>query len=73
MYNEELIKHAIEKNPFYKKDKNKCITLQDKLVWLNVNNLSELKVQCADKVLVKKYAESVLGYDICPKTYATYD
>lgn len=73
MYNEELIKHAIEKNPFYKKDKNKCITLQDKLVWLNVNNLTELKIQCADKLGVKQYAAETLGFNICPETYAVYN
>lgn len=73
MYNEELIKNTIINDSFYHKNKNKCKTIQDKMRWLNVNNLTELKVQCADKILVKDYVNKTLGYEICPKTYSVYN
>lgn len=73
MYNEELIKNTIINDCFYNKNKKECKTIQDKIRWLNVNNLTELKVQCADKILVKDYANKILGYEICPKTYSIYN
>lgn len=73
MYNEELIKNTIINDSFYHKNKKECKTIQDKMRWLNVNNLTELKINCADKILVKEYAKNTIGYDICPKTYYIYD
>lgn len=55
------------------------ITIQDKLRWLNINDIpwSEkynipLKSVCADKILVKEYVKDILGIDIavpCIKIY----
>ena len=73
MYNENLLNEKLLKDSFYKKDKTKLITLQDKLKWLNVNNLTQQKIDCADKILVKKYAKSILNQDICAVTYKIYD
>ena len=72
MYNEELIKEALSKDSFYKKDINTCITLQDKLRWLNVNNISDEKIICADKIAVKDYVLNTIGKDIYTKVYNIY-
>lgn len=77
MYNLETVKNIvsnkIKESKFYNLDKSKVISLQDKLRWLNVNNCSDIKVICADKLKVKEYAANTLGIDICPKTLAIYN
>lgn len=73
MYNKDILDEKITKDIFYKKDINTLKTIQEKMIWLNVNNLSEQKINCTDKILVKEYAKSILNKDICPKTYKIYD
>lgn len=40
-------------------------TIQDKINWLKVNNLSQLKTDCADKVKLHDFCKKMIGKDIC--------
>lgn len=40
-------------------------TIQEKLSWLNLYDITEEKVNCADKVKLHEYSEKILGKDIC--------
>ena len=48
-------------------------TIQEKLMWLNIYDADPLKTECADKLLVKKYAECVIGKDISVKNLGIWD
>ena len=48
-------------------------TIQDKINWLKVNDLSPLKTDCADKVKVHEYCKEKLGKDICIPIIKTYN
>lgn len=43
----------------------------DKIQWIKLFDQNPLMIDCADKLLVKEYAEKVLGEDICPRTYTS--
>lgn len=46
------------------KDKNNCLTYEDKIKWLCLFGCTELKSQCADKIKVKEYVKNKIGKDI---------
>lgn len=48
-------------------------TIQDKINWLKVNNLTSLKTDCADKVKLHEYCEKTLGKDICTPIIKVYN
>jgi len=48
-------------------------TIQEKLMWLNIYDADPLKTECADKLLVKKYAERVIGKDISVKNLIVWN
>lgn len=48
-------------------------TIQDKINWLKVNDLSPLKTDCADKVKLHEYSKEKLGKDICIPIIKTYN
>ena len=48
-------------------------TIQEKLMWLNIYDADPLKTECADKLLVKEYAERVIGKDISVKNLDIWD
>ena len=63
---------------FLKKNKkiyNKLniITIEDKLNWLAINDVNELKGNCSDKILLHEYSKKKLGKDICNKILKIYD
>lgn len=48
-------------------------TIQDKINWLKVNNLSQLKTDCADKIKLHSFCEKTIGKDICTPIIKVYD
>lgn len=40
-------------------------TIQDKIQWLKLNDSTDLKTRCADKILLHNYCKEKLGKDIC--------
>ena len=64
--------HFLKRN---KKNYNKLniITFEDKLNWLAINDVNELKVNCSDKILLHEYSIKKLGKDICNKILKKYD
>ena len=48
-------------------------TIQDKINWLKLNNLTQLKTDCADKVKLHNYCEKKLGKDICVPIIKVYN
>jgi hypothetical protein len=54
-------------------DKSKLITLQDKINWLSINDVNELKGNCSDKILLHEYSKKKLGKDICNKIIKIYN
>ena len=48
-------------------------TIQDKIQWLKLNDLSELKTRCADKILLHEYCKEKLGKDICIPILKVFD
>ena len=62
-YKKELKKYCNDKHKNVNIDNPK--TIQDKINWLKVNDLSPLKTKCADKIKVHEYCKEKLGKDIC--------
>lgn len=48
------------------------LTIQDKLAWLKINDVTPLKTKCADKILLHDYVKEKIGKDICIPIIATY-
>ena len=48
-------------------------TIQDKINWLKVNNLSQLKIDCADKVKLHEFCKKVIDKDICTPIIKVYN
>lgn len=48
-------------------------TINDKLEWLNFYETNPLKVKCADKILLRDYANEVIGEDICIPIIKIYE
>ena len=48
------------------------ISIEDKLNWLAINDVNELKGNCSDKILLHEYSKNVLGKDICNKIIKIY-
>ena len=48
-------------------------TLEDKINWLCIHDVNQLKGKCADKILLHEYSINKLGKDICNKIIKIYD
>ena len=55
------------------KEKNDCLTYEDKIKWLCVFGCTELKIKCADKIQVKKYITEKLKKNISVPTLNIYN
>ena len=62
-YEKELKDYCKKRNRNINIDNPK--TIQDKINWLKVNDMTQLHSDCADKIKVHKYCEKKLGEDIC--------
>ena len=62
-YKEELKKFCYNKHLNINIDSPK--TIQDKINWLKVNNVTQLKTDCADKVKLHEFCKKAIGKDIC--------
>ncbi|MBQ8293836.1 MAG: DUF616 domain-containing protein [Alphaproteobacteria bacterium] len=47
-------------------------TFRDKVIWASMFDVTPLKIQCADKLAVRKYVCDKIGDKYLPKLYATY-
>ena len=54
-------------------NKLNIITFEDKLNWLAINDVNELKGNCSDKILLHEYSIKKLGKDICNEILKIYD
>ncbi len=50
----------------------KLETLNEKIIWASMFDVTPLKIQCADKYLVRDYVEKTIGKKYLPKLYAVY-
>jgi len=48
-------------------------TFEDKINWLCIHDVNQLKGKCADKILLHEYSINKLGKDICNKIIKIYD
>ena len=64
--------HFLKKNNKIYNESN-IITIEDKLNWLAINDVNELKGNCSDKILLHEYSKKKLGKDICNKILKIYD
>jgi len=48
-------------------------TFEDKINWLCIHDVNQLKGRCADKILLHEYSKNKLGKDICNKIIKIYD
>lgn len=71
----ELIKLLGEQ--FYKKTGKKptdeLTTLAEKVIWASMFDVTDLKVQCTDKIAVRDYVAKTVGKKYLPELYAVYD
>lgn len=62
---------------FYKKTGKKptdeLTTLAEKVIWASMFDVTDLKVQCTDKIAVRDYVAKTVGEKYLPKLYAVYD
>ena len=62
---------------FYKKTGKKptdeLTTLAHKVIWASMFDVTELKVQCTDKIAVRDYVAETVGDKYLPELYAVYD
>ena len=58
-------------NKFY--NESNIITIEDKLNWLAIHDVNELKGNCSDKILLHDYSKKKIGKDICNKILKIYD
>ena len=54
-------------------NESNLVTLEDKINWIAIHDVSELKGKCADKILVHEYSKKILNKDICNKILKVYD
>ena len=47
-------------------------TLNEKVIWASMFDVTPLKIQCADKYAVREYIEKTIGEKYLPKIYAVY-
>jgi len=64
----ELLRHANRKYREFN-----LVTISDKLNWLAIHDVSQLKGNCSDKILLHQYAKKKIGKDICNKILKIYD
>lgn len=61
---------------FYKKTGKKptdeLTTLAEKVIWASMFDVTDLKVQCTDKIAVRDYVAKTVGERYLPKLYAIY-
>ncbi len=62
---------------FYKKTGKKptdeLTTLAEKVIWASMFDVTDLKVQCTDKIAVRDYVAKTVGEKYLPKLYAIYE
>lgn len=56
-----------------KKSTDELTTLADKVVWASMFDVTDLKVQCTDKIAVRDYVAETVGNKYLPELYAVYD
>ena len=49
------------------------VTIQDKINWLKLYDVNELKTKCADKIKLHEYCKEKLGKDLCIPIIKIYD
>ena len=54
-------------------NESNLITFTDKINWLTIHDVTNLKTKCADKILLHEYSKRVLKKDICNKILKIYD
>ena len=54
-------------------NESNLITFVDKINWLAIHDVTKLKINCADKILIHEYSKRVLKKDICNKILKIYD
>ena len=54
-------------------DESNLTTIGDKINWLIINDVTELKGNCSDKILLHEYSKKKLGKDICNKIIKIYN
>ena len=64
--------HFLKKNNKIYNESN-IVTIEDKLNWLAIYDVNELKGNCSDKILLHEYSKKKLGKDICNKIIKIYD
>ena len=63
-YEEEMLQFS-KKHLGYIPNLLNPLTIQEKLSWLNLYDITQEKVDCADKVKLHEYSKKCLGKDIC--------
>ena len=65
------------KQKFYertgKKSTDELTTLAEKIIWASMFDVTDLKVQCTDKIAVRDYVAKTVGEKYLPRLYATYN
>ena len=65
------------KQKFYertgKKPTDELTTLAEKIIWASMFDVTDLKVQCTDKIAVRDYVTKTVGEKYLPRLYATYN
>ena len=64
------------KSKFYertgKKPTEELVTLNEKIIWASMFDVTDLKVKCTDKYAVREYVKNTVGEKYLPELYATY-
>lgn len=55
------------------KEKEKCLTYEDKIKWISIFDCNDLKIYCADKLNVRSYVKEKIGKDISVPIIKVYD
>ncbi len=55
-----------------KKPTDNLVTLNEKIIWASMFDVTDLKVQCADKIAVRDYVAKTVGDKYLPELYAMY-
>ena len=70
---EEVIAAIVSNKGFHNVNIKNPVTIQDKINWLKVYDISKLKALCADKIAVHDYCVDKLGIDICVPILKIYE
>ena len=71
LYYYKRIKFLKKRNSNY--NESNIQTIEDKLNWLAIYDVNQLKGKCSDKLLLHEYSKEILGKDICNKVLKIYN